>query len=125
METPAPIARQAVSSIKSCKRNAVLAKKIKEEAKKVAANSWRYKNLYYLCNRKTKETRFTKSSNQDGSLTEWLGSGLQNRVQQFESAGYLKASIVSMFAFFICIVYFCFVLYGFKKLQGELIKLSL
>lgn len=60
-----------------------------------------------------------------GTLTEWLGSGLQNRVQQFESAGYLKASIVSMFAFFICIVYFCFVLYGFKKLQGELIKLSL
>ena len=34
-----------------------------------------------------------------GTLTEWLGSGLQNRVQQFESAGYLKASIVSMFAF--------------------------
>jgi len=30
-----------------------------------------------------------------------------------------------MFAFFICIVYFCFVLYDFKKLQGELIKLSL
>ena len=86
METPAPIARQAVSSIKSCKRNAVLAKKIKEEAKKVAANSWRYKNLYYLCNRKTKETRFTKSSNQDGSLTEWLGSGLQNRPRRFESA---------------------------------------
>ena len=26
-----------------------------------------------------------------GTLTEWLGSGLQNRVQQFESAGYLKA----------------------------------
>ena len=25
-----------------------------------------------------------------GTLTEWLGSGLQNRVQQFESAGYLK-----------------------------------
>ena len=24
-----------------------------------------------------------------GSLTEWLGSGLQNRVQQFESAGNL------------------------------------
>ena len=24
-----------------------------------------------------------------GTLTEWLGSGLQNRVQQFESAGYL------------------------------------
>ena len=25
-----------------------------------------------------------------GTLTEWLGSGLQNRVQQFESAGYLN-----------------------------------
>ena len=25
----------------------------------------------------------------NGTLTEWLGSGLQNRVQQFESAGYL------------------------------------
>ncbi len=25
-----------------------------------------------------------------GTLTEWLGSGLQNRVQQFESAGYLS-----------------------------------
>lgn len=24
-----------------------------------------------------------------GTLTEWLGSGLQNRVQQFESARYL------------------------------------
>lgn len=32
----------------------------------------------YLCKRKQK-----------GTLTEWLGSGLQNRVQQFESARYL------------------------------------
>ena len=24
-----------------------------------------------------------------GTLTEWLGGGLQNRIQQFESAGYL------------------------------------
>ena len=28
----------------------------------------------------------------NGTLTEWLGSGLQNRVQQFESAGYLQTS---------------------------------
>ena len=27
---------------------------------------------------------------QNGTLTEWLGSGLQNRVRQFESARYLK-----------------------------------
>ena len=27
--------------------------------------------------------------NENGTLTEWLGSGLQNRVQQFESARYL------------------------------------
>lgn len=26
----------------------------------------------------------------NGTLAEWLGNGLQNRVQQFESAGYLK-----------------------------------
>lgn len=25
-----------------------------------------------------------------GTMAEWLGSGLQNRVQQFESAWYLK-----------------------------------
>lgn len=30
------------------------------------------------------------SEKENGTLTEWLGSGLQNRVQQFESAGYLK-----------------------------------
>ena len=35
--------------------------------------------LPYLCSRKTR----------NGTLTEWLGSGLQNRVQQFESARYL------------------------------------
>ncbi len=28
-------------------------------------------------------------TSKQGTLTEWLGSGLQNRVQQFESAGYL------------------------------------
>ena len=28
-----------------------------------------------------------------GTLTEWLGGGLQNRIQQFESAGYLPKVI--------------------------------
>ena len=28
-----------------------------------------------------------------GTLTEWLGGGLQNRIQQFESAGYLHKVI--------------------------------
>ena len=30
--------------------------------------------------------------NQQGSLAEWLGTGLQNRLQQFESARNLKRS---------------------------------
>lgn len=33
---------------------------------------------------------FALEIKKNGTLTEWLGSGLQNRVQQFESAGYLK-----------------------------------
>ncbi len=36
----------------------------------------------YLCTRKTK-----------GTLAEWLGNGLQNRVRRFESARYLKESL--------------------------------
>ena len=39
-----------------------------------------------------------------GTLTEWLGSGLQNRVQQFESAGYLSRAT----EFISCS--FCFIL---------------
>ena len=35
------------------------------------------------------ESRTHRNNYQNGTLTEWLGSGLQNRVQQFESAGYL------------------------------------
>ena len=35
------------------------------------------------------ESRTHRTFNNLGTLTEWLGSGLQNRVQQFESAGYL------------------------------------
>gem|GEM_PF-3299279 len=40
--------------------------------------SWNVKKKSYLCPPK------------QGTLAEWLGSGLQNRVQQFESARYLK-----------------------------------
>ena len=36
------------------------------------------KNIPYLCTRKIK-----------GTLAEWLGNGLQNRVRRFESARYL------------------------------------
>ena len=36
------------------------------------------KNIPYLCSRKFK-----------GTLAEWLGNGLQNRVRRFESARYL------------------------------------
>ena len=39
----------------------------------------------YLCTRKSKKAY--------GTLTEWLGSGLQNRLQQFESARYLISKI--------------------------------
>ena len=50
----------------------------------------------YLCTRK-----------QQGTLTEWLGSGLQNRVQQFESAGYLFPKRISLrFASFVIVPLF-------------------
>ena len=42
-------------------------------------------NNVYLCNRKA--TMAVAPLN--GTLAEWLGNGLQNRVQQFESARYL------------------------------------
>ena len=42
-------------------------------------NNCGFQKKLYLCNAK----------NGNGSLTEWLGSGLQNRPQQFESAGNL------------------------------------
>ena len=41
-------------------------------------NNCGFQKKLYLCN-----------ANGNGSLTEWLGSGLQNRPQQFESAGNL------------------------------------
>ena len=59
------------------------------------------KRLLYFANSK-KRLKFALEK-RNGTLTEWLGSGLQNRVQQFESAGYLrKARIV------ITILAFCF-----------------
>ena len=39
------------------------------------------------------ESRTHRNKTIIGTLTEWLGSGLQNRVQQFESAGYLISAI--------------------------------
>ena len=48
------------------------------------------------------ESRTHRNNYQNGTLTEWLGSGLQNRVQQFESAGYLTRAT----KFFSCSFYF-------------------
>ncbi len=49
------------------------------KAKNYAKRFFSFGAFAYLCTRK----------NENGTLTEWLGSGLQNRVQQFESARYL------------------------------------
>ena len=38
-----------------------------------------------------------------GTLTEWLGGGLQNRIQQFESAGYLHKVIHTPVNHFFCV----------------------
>ena len=38
-----------------------------------------------------------------GTLTEWLGGGLQNRIQQFESAGYLHRVIHIPVNHFFCV----------------------
>ncbi len=38
-----------------------------------------------------------------GTLTEWLGGGLQNRIQQFESAGYLHKVIHIPVSHFFCV----------------------
>ncbi len=44
---------------------------------------------------------YTPQHSNIGTLTEWLGSGLQNRVQQFESAGYLnREQTITLFALF-------------------------
>jgi hypothetical protein len=59
----------------------------------------RGENLFYLCSR----------NSPNGTLTEWLGNGLQNRLQQFESARYLtmksqmlknKVFAIFVFAYF-------------------------
>ena len=42
--------------------------------------------------------------NNFGTLTEWLGSGLQNRVQQFESAGYLFSAAILELQHFFCLI---------------------
>ena len=55
---------------------------MRHNRKKSGAMLCRNKIKVYLCTRNQKKISF-------GTLTEWLGSGLQNRVQQFESAGYL------------------------------------
>ena len=39
--------------------------------------------------------------NQQGSLAEWLGTGLQNRLQQFESARNLKKTETLFLSFFV------------------------
>ncbi len=45
------------------------------------------KYFYYICTRLRKPNEVLT---QKGTLAEWLGNGLQNRVRRFESARYLK-----------------------------------
>ena len=51
---------------------------VKKEAKRVA-------NFKISCTFATAN----REASPQGTLAEWLGNGLQNRLQQFESAGYL------------------------------------
>lgn len=51
------------------------------------------KSLHYLC------TRIWKKCKQ-GTLPEWLGTGLQNRGQRFESARYLQKELSHKTALF-------------------------
>ena len=49
----------------------------KKKRRKIAADSWNFQKMYYLCNRKWER------------LVPWMSglvSGLQNRVRRFESA---------------------------------------
>lgn len=62
---------------------------LKKKGKKISL----YKKKSYLCMRKQN----------DGALTEWLGSGLQNRPQQFESAGHLEEKDDSV----LTVIFFC------------------
>ena len=53
----------------------------KKKRRKIAADSWNFQKMYYLCNRKRER------------LVPWMSglvSGLQNRVRRFESARNLK-----------------------------------
>ena len=45
--------------------------------------------MFFVCIRKVVSLR---SQNKQGSLAEWLGTGLQNRLRRFESARNLKRS---------------------------------
>lgn len=38
----------------------------------------------------SKNLRTFAMSNKNGTMAEWLGNGLQNRLQQFDSAWYLR-----------------------------------
>ncbi len=52
---------------------------------------------HYFCSRNAAKTiKACKRSTIIGTLTEWLGSGLQNRLQQFESARYLNQNPYSL-----------------------------
>ncbi len=45
-------------------------------------------------NRVIKNKSYTfASSKSQGTMAEWLGNGLQNRVQRFDSAWYLKKTL--------------------------------
>lgn len=50
-------------------------------------------------------------------MAEWLGTGLQNRLQQFDSAWYLKKSDFPTEAalFYICIVLHCTTISSVKR----------
>lgn len=44
--------------------------------------------------------------NHNGTMAEWLGSGLQNRVQQFDSAWYLKGTTTKVVVLFFIFINF-------------------
>ena len=44
-------------------------------------------------------------ANHKGTLAEWLGNGLQNRVRRFESARYLKKSRYTTALFFVIFIH--------------------
>lgn len=60
-------------------------------------NSYSFFNLaaFYFASLKNIATFAVPKAN--GTMAEWLGSGLQNRVQQSESAWYLKRTSMLLF----------------------------